>query len=177
MKIKIFIKNGGISYKKSIPVIKLNQNKMKKRQLKIKSLPDKIKGQQKKYWYLIQITFISSTFYRRLKSVTEFYEMLSSSKISLADKSPNKDWWSLLSPIGKIEINPSKNIIEIILLIETKAKINVVDFKERVKEIVPYFEIKIGYKDPKEYQYEKAFEKAFFPNNESNKIIFKTLNN
>ena len=129
----------------------------------------------KKYWYLIQITFISSTFYRRLKSVTEFYVMLSSSKISLSNKSPNKNWWSLLSPIGNIEINSSKDIIEIILLIETKVKIDVLDFKERVKEIVPYLEIKIGYKDPKEYEYEKEFEKAFFPYNESNKIIFKNL--
>jgi hypothetical protein len=180
LKLTFFIKNGDISYNGSILFMKLNQNNMKIRQPKIESLPNELKSQQsksqKKHWYLIKITFISSTFYRRLESITEYYEILTSNKINISGKSSNKNWWSLLSPKGKIEINPSKEIIEIILIIETKAKIDVLDFKERVKKIVPYFEINIGYKDPKEYEYEKEFEKSFFPENQSNKIIFKRLN-
>jgi hypothetical protein len=153
---------------------------MKIRQPKLQSLSKQLKSDisksKKKHWYFIEITFIKSTFYRRLENVMEFFVRLNNNKNSIAGKSSNKNWWSLLSPKMKIKINTSEKIIKINLIIKTVTKLDVLDFKKRVKEIVPYLEINIGYKSLNEYKFEREFEKSFFPNNQTNKIIFKKLN-
>ncbi len=45
---------------------------------------------------------------------------------------------------------------------ETKAKLNEIEFKARAKKIVPYLEISIGTKEQKEYEFELAFEREFY---------------
>ena len=153
---------------------------MKIPQPKLQSLSKKLKSDKskskKKYWYFIEITFIKNPFYRRLENVIEFFVRLTNNKNSIAGKSSNENWWYELSPKVNIKINTSEKIIKINLIIKTVTKIDLLDFKERVKEIVPYHEINIGYKDLKEYEFEKEFEKSFFPNNQSNKILFKKMN-
>ena len=42
---------------------------------------------------------------------------------------------------------------------ETKAKLNELEFKARAKNIVSYFEMSIGTKEQKEYEFELAFER------------------
>jgi hypothetical protein len=153
---------------------------MKIPQPKLKSLSKQIKidksKSKKKHWYFIEITFNRSAFYKRLENIIEFFVILSNNKNSIAGKSSNKNWWSLLSPKVNIKINTSEKMIKINLIIKTVTKIDILDFKKRVKEIVPYHEINIGYKDPKERELEKEFDKLFFPNNQSNKILFKKVN-
>ena len=47
----------------------------------------------------------------------------------------------------------------IIIRMETKAKLNELEFKARAKNIVSYFEMSIGTKEQKEYEFELAFER------------------
>ena len=55
---------------------------------------------------------------------------------------------------------------------ETKAKLNEIEFKARAKKIVPYLEISIGTKEQKEYEIELAFEREFYQQYEPKTEVF-----
>ena len=55
---------------------------------------------------------------------------------------------------------------------ETKAKLNELEFKARVKKIVPYIEINIGTKQQKEFEFELAFERMFYQQYEPKTELF-----
>jgi hypothetical protein len=55
---------------------------------------------------------------------------------------------------------------------ETKAKLNELEFKARAKKIVPYLEISIGTKEQKEYEFELAFERKYYHQYEPKTEIF-----
>jgi hypothetical protein len=46
------------------------------------------------------------------------------------------------------------------------------EFKSRVKKIVPYLEISIGTKEQKEYEFELAFERKFYQQYEPKTEVF-----
>jgi hypothetical protein len=146
---------------------------MNKLQQKIKSLLREIKEQQEnRYWYVATITFSTETFYRRLNSASEFYKRLSNSKSNLIGQNSNREFWSKLSPSGFYDFTPNKETIVLSFVMETKAKLNELEFKSRVKKIVPYIEISIGTKEQKEYEFELAFERNFYQKYEPKTEIF-----
>jgi hypothetical protein len=146
---------------------------MNKLQQKIKSLLREIKEQKEnRYWYVATITFSTETFYRRVNSVSEFYKKLSNSKSGLVGQSSNREWWNKLSPSGFYDFTPSKDIIVLSFVMETKAKLNEIEFKARAKKIVPYLEISIGTKEQKEYEFELAFEREFYQQYEPKTEVF-----
>ena len=55
---------------------------------------------------------------------------------------------------------------------ETKEKLNELEFKARAKKIVPYLEISIGTKEQKEYEFELAFERKYYQQYEPKTEIF-----
>ena len=55
---------------------------------------------------------------------------------------------------------------------ETKSKLNELEFKSRVKKIVPYLEISVGTKEQKEYEFELAFEREFYQQYEPKTEVF-----
>lgn len=134
---------------------------MNKLQQRIKSLLREINEQQNnKYWYVATITFSTATFYRRVSNASEFYKRLSNSKTGLIGNPSNREWWGKLSPSGFYDFTPSKEKIVLTIVMETKSKLNQLEFKARVNKIVPYLEINIGNKDQKEYEFELAFERG-----------------
>jgi hypothetical protein len=58
------------------------------------------------------------------------------------------------------------------LVMETKLKLNELEFKSRVKKIVPYLEISVGTKEKKEYEFELAFEREYYQQNEPKTEVF-----
>jgi hypothetical protein len=58
---------------------------------------------------------------------------------------------------------------------ETKSKLNKLEFKSRVKKIVPYLEINVGTKEQKEYEFELAFEKDFYQKYEPKTEVFGNI--
>jgi hypothetical protein len=46
------------------------------------------------------------------------------------------------------------------------------EFKSRVKKIVPYLEISVGTKEQKEYEFELAFEREFYQQYEPKTEVF-----
>ena len=56
---------------------------LSKTQAKIKSILNELKEQQEsnsaKHWYVVTITYSTETFYRRVRSVSEFYQKISNS--------------------------------------------------------------------------------------------------
>ena len=108
---------------------------MNKLQQKIKSLLREIKEQKEnRYWYVATITFSTETFYRRVNSVSEFYKRLSNSKTGLVGQSSNREWWSKLSPSGFYDFTPNKDIIVLSFVMETKVKLNEIEFRARAKK-------------------------------------------
>jgi hypothetical protein len=146
---------------------------MNKLQHKIKSLLREIKEQQEnRFWYFATITFSTETFYRRVNSASEFYKKISNSKTNLIGLPTNREWWSKLSPSGFYDFTPNKDIIVLSFVMETKSKLNELEFKARVKKIVPYIEISIGTKEQKEYEFELAFERMFYQQYEPKTEVF-----
>ena len=146
---------------------------MNKLQQKIQSLLREIKEQQEnRFWYVATITFSTETFYRRVLSNSDFYKKLSNSKSSLVGNTSNREWWSKLSPSGFYDFTPNKDIIVLSFVMETKSKLNELEFKARVKKIVPYIEINIGTKEQKEYEFELAFERKFYQQYEPKTEVF-----
>jgi hypothetical protein len=146
---------------------------MNKLQQKIKSMLREIKEQQEnRYWYVATITFSTETFYHRLNSASEFYKRLSNSKSNLIGLNSNREFWSKLSPSGFYDFTPNKETIVLSFVMETKAKLNELEFKARVKKIVPYLEISIGTKEQKEYEFELTFERNFYQKYEQKTELF-----
>ena len=136
---------------------------MNKLQHRIKSLLNKYKEQQEnRYWYVATITFSTVTFYRRVNSVSDLYKRLSNSKSVLLGNPSNREWWQKLDPNGFYDFTPNKDTIVLSFVMETKAKLNELEFKARVKKIVPYLEISLGTKDQKDFEFELAFERGFY---------------
>jgi hypothetical protein len=146
---------------------------MNKLQHKIKSLLRVIREEQeKKFWYVATITFSTETFYRRVNSASEFYKKLSNSKTNLIGLPTNREWWSTLSPSGFYDFTPNKDTIVLSFIMETKVKLNELEFKARAKKIVPCLEISIGTKEQKEYEFELAFERMFYQQYEPKTEVF-----
>ena len=146
---------------------------MNKLQQRIKSLLNEIKEQQEnKYWYVATITFSTETFYRRVNSASEFYKTLSNSKKGLTGNPSNREWWSKLNPSGFYDFSPNKETIVLSFVMETKVKLNELEFKARVKKIVPYLDISIGSKEQKEYEFELAFERNYYQQYEPKTELF-----
>ena len=57
-------------------------------------------------------------------------------------------------------------------VLETKKKINELEFKSRVKKIAPYLEIYIGNKTQKDFEFELEFIKEFFQKYEPKTELF-----
>jgi len=146
---------------------------MNKLQHRIKSLLNEYKEQQNnRYWYVVTITFSTETFYRRVVSNSDFYKKLSNSKSALVGNNSNREFWRKLSPSGFYDFTPNKDIIVLSFVMETKSKLNELEFKARVKKIVPYIEISIGTKEQKEYEFELAFERMFYQQYEPKTEVF-----
>ena len=156
-----------------IPIIIINKLYMNKLQLRIKSLLREIEEQQEnRYWYVATITFSTETFYRRVNSISEFYKRLSNSKTNLIGLNSNREWWNKLSPSGFYDFTPNKDFIVLSFVMETKVKLNELEFKARTKKIVPYIEINIGTKEEKEFEFELAFERMFYQQYEPKTELF-----
>jgi len=135
---------------------------MNKLQQRIKSLLNEYKEQQEnKYWYVATIRFSTETFYRRVNSISELYKRLSNSKTALPGNPTNRTWWQKLDPNGFYNFIPNKETIVLSFVMETKSKLNEIEFKARVKKIVPYLEINIEAKDQKDFEFELGFEREF----------------
>jgi hypothetical protein len=148
---------------------------LSKTQARIKSLLNEIKEQQNgqsKHWYVITITYSTETFYRRLNSVSDFYKRLSNSKATLVGHPSNREFWKELDPSGFYDFTPNKDIVVLSLVLETKKKINELEFKSRIKKIAPYIEIYIGAKTQKDFEFELAFIKEFFQKYEPKTELF-----
>lgn len=136
---------------------------MNKLQQRIKSLLNEYKEQQEnKHWYAITITFSTETFYRFVYSVSEFYKKISNSKTSLPGNPTNREWWQKLDPNGFYDFTPNKETIVLSFVMETKVRLNELEFKARVKKIAPYLDIKIKTKDQEEFEFELGFEREFY---------------
>jgi hypothetical protein len=169
----LIVKNGDITYLGIIPITTINQKNMNKLQQRIKSLLRELKEQEEnRFWYVATITFSTETFYRRVYSNSDFYKRLSNSKTGLTGNPSNREWWRKLNPSGFYDFTPNKDIIVLSFLMETKAKLNELEFKARVKKIVPYIEISIGTKEQKEYEFELAFERMFYQQYEPKTELF-----
>jgi hypothetical protein len=146
---------------------------MNKLQQRIKYLLREIREQQEnKFWYVATITFSTETFYRRVNSVSEFYKRLSNSKTALVGNPSNREWWNKLSPSGFYDFTPKEDIIVLSFVMETKSKLNELEFKARTKKIVPYLEIKIVTKEQKEFEFELAFDRMFYQQYEPKTELF-----
>ena len=146
---------------------------MNKLQQRIKSLLSEYKKQQEdRYWYVAKITFSTETFYRRINSVSMFYKRLSNSKTALPGNPTNREWWQKLDPNGFYDFTPTKETIVLSFVLETKVKLNELEFKARVKKIVPYLEISIGNKEQKEDEFELAFGRGFYQQYEPKTELF-----
>lgn len=128
--------------------------------------------QENRYWYVATINFSTETFYRRVNSASEFYKRLSNSKSNLIGLNSNREFWSKLSPSGFYDFTPNKENIVLSFVMETKARLNELEFKARVKKIVPYLEISIGTKEQKEYEFELTFERNFYQKYEPKTELF-----
>ena len=128
--------------------------------------------QENRYWYVATINFSTETFYRRVNSASEFYKRLSNSKSNLIGLNSNREFWSKLSPSGFYDFTPNKENIVLSFVMETKARLNELEFKARVKKIVPYLEISIGTKEQREYEFDLAFERKFYQKYEPKTELF-----
>ena len=88
-------------------------------------------------YYIIVVCFDTTSFYRRNRSISEFYKKLSNSKTGLfGNPKTNRDVWKLYCPDGfyRYQITPTET--EIIYYLKTKAKIKEKDFRYRVAKIL-----------------------------------------
>jgi hypothetical protein len=169
----LIVKNGDITYLGIIPITTINQKNMNKLQQRIKSLLREIKEQQEnRFWYVATITFSTETFYRRVNSNSDFYKKLSNSKGGLVGLSTNREWWRKLNPSGFYDFTPNKDIVVLSFVMETKVKLNELEFKARVKKIVPYIKISITTKEQKEFEFELAFDRMFYQQYEPKTELF-----
>lgn len=152
---------------------------LSKTQAKIESILNEIKKTQEptdtKYWYVATITFDTDTFYRRINNVSFFYKKLSNSKSGILGNTSNRLWWKQLSPGGFYDFTPSKDITVLSFVLETKKKLNALEFKARVKKIAPYLEIKIDNITQKEFETQVEFVNTFFHKYEAKTEMFGNI--
>ncbi len=77
-----------------------------------------------------------------------------------------------MSPSGFYDFTPNIDIIVLSFVMQTKSKQNELEFKSRVKKIVPYLEISVGTKEQKEYEFELSFEREFYQQYEPKTEVF-----
>ena len=149
---------------------------LSKTQAKIKSILKEFREQQEinsnKHWYVVNITYSTETFYTRVNSVSELYKRLSNSKTALVGHPSNREWWKELDPSGFYDFTPNKDITVLSFVLETKKKINELEFKSRVKKIAPYLDIVIGNKTKNEYEFEFELINDFFRKYEPKTELF-----
>ena len=136
---------------------------MNKLQLRIKSLLNEIKEQQEdRFYYVATITYSTETFYRRVNSVSAFYKRLSNSKTGLTGNPSNREWWGKLNPTGYYDFEPNERYIILSFVMRTEVKLNELEFKARVKKIVPYVDVYIENKKQKDFEFEMGFEREYY---------------
>ncbi len=145
---------------------------MNKLQQRIKSLLNEIKeGQENRFYYVATITYSTETFYRRVNSVSDFYKRLSNSKTRLTGNPSNREWWIKLNPTGYYDFEPNKKYIILSFVMRTEVKLNELEFKARVKKIVPYVDLYFETKKQRDFDFEMRYERDYFYKYE-NKLEF-----
>ncbi len=109
-------------------------------ELFIEQITDEVKGNhlaEDYNFYVIAICFDTNSFYRRNRSISEFYKKLSNSKTGLfGNPKTNRDVWKLYSADGFYRYYITPNETEIIFYLKTKANIKEKDFRYRVAKIL-----------------------------------------
>jgi hypothetical protein len=123
---------------------------MKKRQQKIKSFVNSI--QNNSHWYMINIVFDASTYFRRLNHINDFYRRISNSKSSLTGLQTNRSWWKRITPTGIYEPILTDEALVLNFIMTTDSKLNELEFKSRAKKICPYISLTIGYQEKTELE-------------------------
>ena len=143
-------------------------------QYRIKSILKEFKEQQEinkdNYWYFITITFDTSTFFRRLNSISDVYKKLSNSKSGLTGNLSNREWWAKLKPSGFYDYTLTKDKIVFKMIMETQTKINELELKSRIKKICTYKNINIDFKD--QDAFDKAYSAEYYPVFQSGMELF-----
>ena len=134
----------------------MNNTHARKKYLLNEIKKKKIKEDKDENWYAIKINFDTEKFHRRCNSPSEFYKLLTNSKMGINGVT-NREWYSRLGANGFYYFNETDGILEIRFLTDTKRKMSMIEFKARVLKICPYVEIDISYKD--QCQFEKLFSK------------------
>ena len=120
---------------------------------------EKEQNSEFEFKYIMTISTSSSTFYKKNKSMSDFYKKLSNSKIGLCGNKNNREWWNNYEPNGFYFYSESNDFVEIKMLIQTHKKMNEIEFKARVKKLIYPCQIEISLND--KLKFEKTFSEIF----------------
>ena len=134
---------------------------MKKTTKRIQFLVEQIKKQEtakhqpKHNDYIIVITFSFSSFYRRCRSISNFFKILTNGRNTHQGLMNNREWFKSLHSKGFYRYIITRDIVEITIVVRTEEKMNEDEFKTRVEKIIKPLNIVIGYND--KYLFDKKF--------------------
>ncbi len=84
---------------------------------------------------IISVEYPRKNFDEKIKSPSNFYRLLSNSKISLPNGINNRIWWKNISPKGVYKFKINENVVEITLVLSTNMEINQTEIKCRLKKL------------------------------------------
>lgn len=137
---------------------------------------NEIRKEKSKIYYCIELTFDAIEFNKHFNDFKNFWHLLTNSFFGPKEfKKSNNEWYKELQPEGFYFINESYNLVQYRIYLETKKKININEFKARVKDIVPLLELESYLND--EYQFHKMFANDIFKVQKSEIKYFGSLLN
>ena len=95
-----------------------------------------LKDESKNY-YVIHLTFEKLSFFKKHKSISNFFKVLTNGKNSLGTLGTNRNWWSNVKGSGFYRVDTTSTTINMVIYLESIIKINEIEFRYRVKKITP----------------------------------------
>jgi hypothetical protein len=116
---------------------------------------EKDKQKSKHNDYIVVITFSFSSFYRRCKSISNFFKILTNGRNTHKGLMDNREWFKSLHSNGFYRYVITHDIVEITIVFRTEEKIDEDEFKTRVEKIIKPLDIVVGYNN--KYLFDKKF--------------------
>jgi hypothetical protein len=128
---------------------------------KIKEQLNEIRKEKSKIYYSIELTFDAIKFNKHFNDYKNFWHLLTLSFFGPKEyKNSNSEWYRSLQSEGFYFFTESHKLVQFLIYIEVKTKMDIEELKARVEDIAPLKELECYEND--EYQFNKMFVNDIF---------------
>ena len=142
----------------------------------IKKQLNEIRNAKSKIYYCIELTFDAIEFNKHFNEYQNFWHLLTLSFFGPKEyKNSNSEWYRSLQSEGFYFFTESHKLVQFLIYIEVKTKMDIEELKARVEDIAPLLELECYEND--EYQFNKMFSNDIFKIQKSEIQYFGLVDN